>query len=295
MRRQRGLSPDDVSIYATLACLLEASAPKPGNVAPGRPFRDTTYEDFVVSAVAIGPVLGAAGGVALGRTIREAVRVTRAWTSANTNLGIILLLGPLARAARVGSGTLRERLQSVLAATTVADAHEVYAAIREAEPGGLGEVDAEDVRQAPTVTLLEAMGLAAGRDAIASEYVSGFDLTFGTGLPALRAARHDGLTWPDAVVAAFLALLAARPDTLIARKLGPAEAARISERAGELLRIGGPRTPAGREALAAFDAELRDPQNSRNPGTTADLTAAAVFVALLEDGWQGDRGSRRAQ
>ncbi len=282
-------------MYATLACILEASAPKPGNVAPGRPFRDTTYEDFVVSAVAIGPVLGAAGGVALGRTIREAVRVTRAWTRANTNLGIILLLAPLARAARVGTGTLRERLRAVLEATTVADAHEAYAAIREAEPGGLGVVEAEDVREAPGITLLEAMRLAAERDAIASEYVTGFALTFGTGLPALRAARHEGLPWPDAVVAAYLALLAARPDTLIARKLGPAEAARVSERAGEIVRIGGPRTAAGREALAAFDAALRDPHNSRNPGTTADLIAAAVFVALLEDGWQGDRGSPRAQ
>jgi triphosphoribosyl-dephospho-CoA synthetase len=36
--------------------------------------------------------------------------------------------------------------------------------------------------------------------------------------------------------------------------------------------------------LAQFDASLRDPGNRRNPGTTADLTAAAIFVQLVETG-----------
>ena len=77
---------------------------------------------------------------------------------------------------------------------------------------------------------------------------------------------------------AFLALLAAVPDTLIARKLGRDEAERISRRAAEVRR-GGPRE------IAAFDAELRDARNTRNPGTTADLTCASLFAVILEDGW----------
>ena len=46
-------SAADVAAAAQLACLLEASAPKPGNVCPGRPFSDARYEDFLASAVAI--------------------------------------------------------------------------------------------------------------------------------------------------------------------------------------------------------------------------------------------------
>ncbi|MFN8647025.1 MAG: triphosphoribosyl-dephospho-CoA synthase [Gemmatimonadales bacterium] len=277
-------APAELSAYATLACLLEASAPKPGNVAPGRPFRDMRYEDFVASAIAIGPVLAQAGQRPLGETIRDAVRATRRWTAANTNLGIILLLTPLARGAAL-SGVLRDGLRTVLRHTTVADAAAAYAAIREASPGGLGRAAEQDVTEAPSVTLLEAMGLAAARDAIAAEYASGFRTTFEVGLPAVRGARAAGLGWEDATVETFLTLLAHQPDTLIARKLGAAAAAEVSARAAGVLAAGGLRDEAGRAALAVFDASLRDAQNSRNPGTTADLTAAALFAELIEDGW----------
>jgi triphosphoribosyl-dephospho-CoA synthase len=272
------VNAEDVAAAAQLACLLEVSAPKPGNVSPGRHFHDTSYEDFLASAVAIGPALAGAGERPLGATIRSAVEATARWAGRNTNLGIVLLLAPLARAAHRGEGSLRARVERVLAETTVADAADVYEAIRVARPGGLGEASAEDVSGAPTVTLTAAMGLAAERDSVAREYVSGFASTFEIGVPAVRDARRRRLRWPDASVYAFLALLAAVPDTLIARKLGQAEAERISRRAAEARR-GGPRE------LAAFDAELRDARNTRNPGTTADLTCAALFAVILEDGW----------
>src|SRR5918995_3951284 len=54
---RRTLSAADVAAAAQLACLLEASAPKPGNVSPGLHFHDTRYEDFLASAVAIGPAM----------------------------------------------------------------------------------------------------------------------------------------------------------------------------------------------------------------------------------------------
>lgn len=283
-------SASDVAAFATLACLLEASAPKPGNVSPGKAFRDMRYEDFLASAVGIGPVMGQAGQRPLGETIRDVLKATRRWTASNTNLGIALLLTPVARAALAGlEGTLRQRLRQVLAATDVTDAVEVYGAIRQAGAGGLGKVDDQDIAKAPSITLREAMRLAAHRDSVASEYATDFEITFGTGLPALREARAVGLSWEAAVTDTFLALLVARPDTLIARKLGPAVAKAVSARALEVRGLGGLRSEKGRAELARFDAELRDPQNSRNPGTTADLTAAAIFVALLEDGWRPDR------
>jgi len=278
-------TPADVAAAGQLACLLEVSAPKPGNVSPERHFHDTRYEDFLASAVAIGPALSGAAQHPLGTTIRTAVEATRRWTKSNTNLGIVLLLAPLARAALRSGGTLRERLARVLAETTVADAAQVYAAIRRAGPGGLGETAAEDVAETPTVTLREAMALAADRDAVAREYITDFALTFEVGVPAIRAARQEGLAWAEVAVEAYLTLLASTPDTHIARKLGQAEAESVSRRAREVRAAGGTRSAAGLKALAALDTELRDPRNRRNPGTTADLTCAALFVVILEGGW----------
>lgn len=279
------MTGEEIAAAAQLACLLEVSAPKPGNVSPERHFHDTRYEDFLASAVAIGPALAAAGTRPLGATIRAATEATVRWTRSNTNLGIVLLLAPLARAAAREGGDLRSRVAAVLEETTVTDAADAYAAIRRARPGGLGAASAEDVSAAPTVTLREAMGLAAERDAIAREYVTRFALTFEIGAPALAEARRRGLPWSDATVECFLALLAAVPDTHVARKLGRAEAERLSTRAREVAAAGGTGTPEGRAALAALDAELRDSRNSRNPGTTADLTCAALFVVILEGGW----------
>jgi triphosphoribosyl-dephospho-CoA synthase len=278
-------TPEEVASAGQLACLLEVSAPKPGNVSPERHFHDTRYEDFLASAVAIGPALAGAARLPLGATIRRGVEDTLRWTRSNTNLGIVLLLAPLARAALRQGGTLRERLSQVLGETTVADAGEVYVAIRRVRPGGLGEVAAEDVATAPTVNLREAMAMAAERDAVAREYVTDFALTFETGVPAILAARSEGLAWTDTAVETHLALLETAPDTHIARKLGPAEAAAVSRRAGEVRAAGGTQSPEGRKALAALDAELRDSRNRRNPGTTADLTCAALFVVILEGGW----------
>jgi triphosphoribosyl-dephospho-CoA synthase len=275
---------EEIATAAQLACLLEVSAPKPGNVSPERHFHDTRYEDFLASAVAIGPALAVAGARPLGATILAAVEATARWARSNTNLGIVLLLAPLARAA-AREGDLRGRVAAVLDETTVADAADAYAAIRRARPGGLGASRTEDVSAAPTVTLRDAMALAADRDTIAREYATAFALTFEVGAPALATARHRGLTWSDATVECFLALLAAVPDTHVARKLGRVEAERLSGRAREVVTAGGTATSEGRAALAALDAELRDPRNTRNPGTTADLTCAALFVVILEHGW----------
>ena len=97
------LAATDVAAAAQLACLLEASAPKPGNVSPGRHFADARYEDFLASAIAIGIPLAGAGTRPVGATVRLAVEATARWTRSNTNLGIVLLLAPLARAALLES------------------------------------------------------------------------------------------------------------------------------------------------------------------------------------------------
>jgi triphosphoribosyl-dephospho-CoA synthase len=301
-----------IASAAQLACLLEASAPKPGNVSPGRHFADTRYEDFLASAAAIGGPLAGVATRPLGATIRLAIEATARFTRANTNLGIVLLLTPIARAAaddaapeageaanraqiglptRLSSmQTLRASVGRVLDGTTVADARDVYAAIRLASPGGLGRAETQDVAGEPTVSLRDVMRLAADRDGIAREYATGFEMTFGSGAPALARARQDGLSWNDAVVETFLILLAAAPDTHVLRRGGPMLAADVSRRAAAALTAGGVRSGEGRRAIEAMDAALRDERNTANPGTAADLTAAAIFVFLLGGGWEVGTG-----
>ena len=273
--------PDAVAAAAQLACILEASAEKPGNITPSHDFGDTSYEDMLRSGIALGPELGRAGERGVGDTILAAVRATHGAAGANTNLGIALLLAPLARAALRG-GPLREQLGDVLRALTVDDARAAYEAIRLAGAGGLDEPVEHDVRREPQVTLREAMDAAAHRDTIAAEYVTDHAVTFALGLPVLADALSHGLRPRDATVELALSLLAAVPDTLIARKRGAAAAERVAAGAREVLAAGGVRTAAGRTALARFDASLRQDGNALNPGTTADLVTAVLFVALLE-------------
>jgi triphosphoribosyl-dephospho-CoA synthase len=268
-----GWSAEAVAGAAQLACVLEASAEKPGNITPRHDFADTSYEDMLRSAIALGPELGRAAERGVGDTVLAAVRATQRVAGANTNLGIALLLAPLARAALLG-GPLRERAEEVLGALTLDDARAAYAAIRTAGAGGLDEPVEHDVRAEPTIALRDAMAAAAERDSIAAEYATGYALTFDLGLPALARALDAGLGPRAATVELDLTLLAAVPDTLIARKRGRDAAEQVSAGAARVL--------AGQMALEAFDASLRQDGNALNPGTTADLVTAVLFVGLLE-------------
>lgn len=279
------MSPGELAAMVQLACVLEAGAAKPGNVSPGHPFADMRFEDFVASAMAIGPVLGCAASRPLGATVLQAVQASSRWTPRNTNLGIILLLAPIAHAA-TSTQPLRDGVRAALDATTVDDARDVYAAIRMANPGGLGRAEAQDVTGEPTVSLLEAMRLAAHRDSIAREYATAFETTFVVGAPALRFARRAGLHWDEAVVETYLTLLADRHDTHIVRRTSAIAADDVRARARVALELGGVRTESGSRAIEEMDAALRDPHNALNPGATADLTAAAILAVLIEDGWQ---------
>jgi triphosphoribosyl-dephospho-CoA synthase len=279
--KQAARGSTDVVHAAQLACVLEASAEKPGNITPSHDFGDTSYEDMLRSGIALGSELSHAGERGVGETVLAAVRASRDAAGSNTNLGIVLLLAPIARAA-LGGGPLRERLGEVLRALTVEDARDAYAAIRLAGAGGLDEPVEHDVRDEPRVTLREAMAAAADRDAIAREYVTDYAVTFELGLPVIADALGDGLRPRDAIVEVALRVLGAVPDTLIARKRGGDAAARVAEDARQVLAAGGVRSARGRTALARFDASLREDGNALNPGTTADLVTGVLFVALLE-------------
>lgn len=267
-----GLSPGKL---AQVACVLEATARKPGNVHRFADFDDLDYLDFLLAAAAVADPLDRAGVDGVGLAVLRAVEATRRVVATNANLGIVLLLAPMC-AVPMGVD-LAEGLPTVLESLTIDDARHVYRAIRLANPGGLGRADDQDVADEPTVTLREAMGLAAGRDLIARQYVDGYSPVLGEGLAALRRNLEAGRPLERAIVTTAVEILAAHPDSLIARKLGPGAADEASRRARHALDAG--LTPG---ALAALDAWLRADGHRRNPGTTADLTAAVLFAALRE-------------
>ena len=223
------LSRDSLEHRVQLACLLEVSAAKPGNVTPADDFSDTTYADMVRSALALGSAFASqrARRRGVGELIADGVRATARVTDANTNLGIVLLFAPLVRAAatRAAEETLRSATERVLSQLGVDDATAAFAAIVQARPGGLGDAPQHDVRAPASVSLREAMAAAAHRDSIASEYATGYAIVFDDGLPLLADALRGRSTTLDAIVSLHVGLLAAHPDTLIARKAG-AEAAR---------------------------------------------------------------------
>ena len=272
-----------IAAAATLACALEACAEKVGNVTPTRAFPDARFDDFALSAQALGAAVAEAAPGRVGRTVYRAVTATLRVAPSNTNLGMALLFAPLAAAARARGGRgLRIRLSRVLRDLSVDDARWAYRAIRVARPGGLGRADRAEVARPPAVTLRQAMRLAAGRDTVAAEYVRGFAVTFDLALAGLRRALRRGLGLLDAIAQAHLELMARIPDTLIARKAGAAAAAAVAGRARTVIRAGGLRTRKGAAAARRLDADLRRAGNRLNPGTSADLIAAALFVWLLE-------------
>jgi len=266
-----------------MACALEVCAPKPGNVNRCHDFPDASFEDFLLSAISIGPAFERAALDGVGQIILNAVSDTGAWGRSNTNLGMILLLAPLAKACTGirAASEIRSNLRRVLNALTVEDARLAYAAIRRARPGGLGTVPQFDISEDPSVTLLQAMVLAQDRDSIAREYGTGYAITFDIGLPALIQEWNQQNAGTGAIVQTFLRLLSEVPDTLIARKKGIEAARTVSRMATEVLAKGGIHTHDGRQAIAAMDRALRDEKHALNPGTTADLTAAALFLAMF--------------
>jgi triphosphoribosyl-dephospho-CoA synthase len=84
-----------------------------------------------------------------------------------------------------------------------------------------------------------------------------------------------------AVVHTFLKILSEHPDTFIARKVGVEKAREVSLDAKKVLELGGLATAEGRKSIQEFDRKLRESGNRLNPGTTADLTAAALALCTL--------------
>jgi triphosphoribosyl-dephospho-CoA synthase len=263
------------------ACEAELAAPKPGNVHIYAGGHGMEAKDFVASAQAAAPFL-CADRVSVGRRIFDAVEATWARVNCNTNLGIILLCAPLAHAALTGgSGTLRERLVATLDALDRDDADLAFRAIARASPAGLGSTKAHDVAAPATIGLKAAMALAADRDRVALQYVTGYADIFGLGLETIARARARGDDGPMTTLRLFLAFASRFPDSHIGRKFDSATAHLVMERMAEAAS----RLEAIDDRESAFSLALEFDRfmkkSGYNPGTSADLAVAALFVDSL--------------
>ncbi|WP_281413052.1 triphosphoribosyl-dephospho-CoA synthase [Aureimonas sp. OT7] len=261
-------SADEIAALFIMACRAELEALKPGNVHRFEAGHGMTVEDFETSADISAPFL-CARGAGVGARVLRAVSATRKAVGQNTNLGILLLCAPLAKAAERTEGPLRTQLQTVLADMSPQDAEDTFRAIALAAPGGLGTAPEADVRQQPHIGLRAAMRLAADRDLIARQYANGFADIFDIGVP-LAAGRPMERAAQDV----FLAFATAAPDSHVARKFGHATATDLMYRFRAL-------AGAPQEALATFDRVLK--AEGLNPGTSADMTVASLFAAALDE------------
>lgn len=316
---------------AQLAAVLEVSGwPKPGNVHRLKDHPDARYEHFLAGAVALGSavedaaVKGAMVGrrkehisrIGVGNLIKKAVaEISLSHRGGNTHLGICLLFIPLGAAAAktyVENGdflldSLRADVMEIVKSTTRRDVVAVYEAVRKASsPGSMGKLKDNRVpdlydEEAKTkivgrgLTLFDVMNDASSYDTVASELVTGMNITFNIGYKELTETFNKTGDINKATVHTFLRILSEVPDTFIARKvglkktndvkkavkIGKKETSWICEAAKEVLNLGGLSTAAGRTALRRLDSKLQSLGKDYNPGTTADLTAAALMIALL--------------
>ena len=269
---------------AQLALLLEVSGtPKPGNVDRHRDLEDLRFEHFLASTVGTQRGLEmAVDGASVGSAFERAVEGMAAQSGANTQFGALLLLVPLVRAAR--EDLAPPVVESVVEETTVADAAAFYRAFDHVDvfvDDPPAEMDALDVRRGSDavpaleergLTLWDVMERSVPGDDVAREWVTGFERSFAA---AERLAEASGPVL-DRTAAVFLSLLAERPDTLVATRSGEDVASQVTERARKLHERNALETD--REAVDGFADDLVE--RGINPGTTADITAAGLFVAL---------------
>lgn len=284
----------EIAKIAQIASALEVSGyPKPGNVHRTRDYDDMEFEDFIISGIVIGDAIKRATSDVdienpqLGKYILEAVSETDRWIKNNTNLGIVMMITPIAVAAAISDNfdDIRENVKLVMGNTSVDDACDLYDAINIADAGGMGDQDEYDVASDSAKqelrdngqTMYDVLKISAPWDMLAREMTSDMPAVFEIGYPTYHSLR-DEKTKNEACVLTFLIILSQVPDTLISRKYGSDEALKISMMTRDLLKLKDSDDFSVR--LKEFDDYLFE--NKYNPGTTADLTAASVFVSYLK-------------
>lgn len=276
------MDPDRIAQMAQMAMLLElSSSPKPGNVDRCHDYEDVSFSHFVASAVLSYPLFrkAAAGASDIGKLILDTVSAWREWgLRGNTHFGEVVLLLPLASAAS-RPGELRSEIFRVIESTTVEDSICFYRAfeLAGARAADVNEMSLKDPKAVDEITakgmrLIDLMRISQGHDLIAREWATGFSRSFElAGVLCEMVPRH-GLN--RGVVLTYLTALSEEPDSLVASKFGIDVALEVSRMAGEALR--------SQDAISsAMEMDRALISRDINPGSTADLIASSLFIALM--------------
>ena len=288
------MEANEIAKIVQIASALEVSGyPKPGNVHRTRDYDDMFFEDFVISGIVIGDTIREActdvdvDNPELGKYILQAVAETDRWIKNNTNLGIVMMTTPIAVAASISdsSDDIRENIKLLMGNTSVDEACDLYDAINIADAGGMGDQDEYDVASDNAKqelrengqTMFDVLKISAPWDMLAREMTSDMPAVFEIGYPTYHKLREEK-SQNDACLLTFLTILSHVPDTLISRKYGDEEALKISLMTRDLLKMKD--SPDFIDRVSEFDDYMF--KNRYNPGTTADLTAASIFVSYLK-------------
>ena len=288
------MEANEIAKIVQIASALEVSGyPKPGNVHRTRDYDDMVFEDFVISGIVIGDTIREAcadvdvDNPKLGKYILQAVAETDRWIKNNTNLGIVMMTTPIAVAASISDSfdDIRENIKLLMGNTSVDDACDLYDAINIADAGGMGDQDEYDVASDNAKqelrengqTMFDVLKISAPWDMLAREMTSDMPAVFEIGYPTYHKLREEK-SQNDACLLTFLTILSHVPDTLISRKYGDEEALKISLMTRDLLKMKD--SPDFIDRVSEFDDYMF--KNRYNPGTTADLTAAPIFVSYLK-------------
>ena len=263
--------------------LLEVAVPKPGNVSRLRDFSDLSLYNFLLAETSVVDVYYevASGKLrSVGRAIELAVERSKAVQSANPNFGIVTLSIPLimALSRKRNEKEIGKTASAIIRASTPEDSVAFYRAVRLASPKGLSEGVEYDVYSDESlgrllredVNLWKLAEMSCERELVFCEWLNGYELTERTARRLEELFKtHDV---EDAVLRAFLELMAEVRDTLIERRAGRDVAEKVREMAGDVLK--------GRISIEKLDSFLREDER-RNPGSLADVTAVALSLVLL--------------
>jgi triphosphoribosyl-dephospho-CoA synthase len=254
------------------ACTLEAISPKFGNVHPAAPFSNLCVSHFLQAAEHLADAVDSKQSV--GQIVLDSVKRSVDGSGTNVNLGIALLIAPLAKAHHQ-----QIPVSDVLASMTAADASGVYRAISLANPGGLGKSEEMDVSGPPPEDLLAAMRYSRDRDLVAKQYADNYSDLFESVVPTLERSIEQAGDMLLGIRLAQIELLTLYQDSLILRKCGFDVAEEVRLRAIAVMTC----DDANQRSIleSEFDHWLRADGNRRNPGTIADLIAAGLFCLLL--------------
>jgi triphosphoribosyl-dephospho-CoA synthase len=269
--------------------ILEVSAtPKPGNIDRDHNYTDTRFEHFLASAVGVYPILekAAISEARIGKLIYHSVVESSKWQrGGNTHFGAFILLIPLVMAGGrcVNKECLKEEVFRIVRETTVDDAVEFYRAFARAgvkvKPVfdfDLTDADSIEIIKSKGLTLFDLMDISGSYDMIAEEWVNGFGRTFECSRLIQEKIKKYGIN--DAVVLTFMELLSRNKDTFIRTKFDIKKAEEVSMRAARILQKGD--MTQIMNAICHFDDELL--KEGVNPGSTADIIIAGLFVSLFE-------------